>query len=209
MAWSKVIPIGVVLVAIGFAGGYFYGENKTRKAMAPEHLVGDKYKVVRTPGGMLEVSTLIKHETLAWQTSWTCPLGLCNGLPNSLSQISAVAHYTYRVSLAEYWILEKMSDQPLKYRLKAPKLEPKLPVAVSLSSIRVNKDNGNLISPSGPDQQKMQNYLQQALAQRAMDPSYIKVQSNDAVKTIEEFARKWMSADGEKISDKAVIEVIL
>ena len=42
-----------------------------------------------------------------------------------------------------------------------------------------------------------------------MDPSYIKVQSNDAVKTIEEFARKWMSADGEKISDKAVIEVIL
>ena len=177
--------------------------------MAAEHLVGDKYKVVRTPGGMLEVSTLRKQETLAWQTSWTCPLDLdiCNKLPKSLSQISAEAHYTYRVSLAEYWVLEKISDQPLRYRLKAPKLEPKLPVAVSLSSIRESK-SGELISPSGPDLQKMQSYLEQELEKRAMNSTYIKVQSNAAAKTIEEFARKWMSDDGQKISDKADIEVV-
>jgi hypothetical protein len=175
--------------------------------MAAEHLVGDKYKVVRTPGGMLEVSTLRKQETLAWQTSWTCPLGVCNSLPKSLSQISAEAHYTYRVSLAEYWVLEKISDQPLRYRLKAPKLEPKLPVAVSLSSIRESK-SGELISPSGPDLQKMQSYLEQELEKRAMNSTYIKVQSNAAAKTIEEFARKWMSDDGQKISDKADIEVV-
>lgn len=209
MAWRKVIPIGVVLVAIGFAGGYFYGEQKTRGAMAAEHLVGDKYKVVRTPGGMLEVSTLRKQETLAWQTSWTCPLDLdiCNKLPKSLSQISAEAHYTYRASLAEYWVLEKISDQPLRYRLKAPKLEPKLPVAVSLSSIRENK-NGDLISPSGPDLQKMQTYLEQELAKRAMSSNYIQVQSEAAAKTIEEFARKWMSDDGQMIAENAVIEVV-
>jgi len=207
MIWRKVIPAGMTLVVLSFVGGYFYGEHKTRGSMTAEHLVGDKYKVVRTPGGMLEVSTLRKQETLAWQTSWTCPLGVCNSLPKSLSQISAEAHYTYRVSLAEYWVLEKISDQPLRYRLKAPKLEPKLPVAVSLSSIRESK-SGELISPSGPDLQKMQSYLEQELEKRAMNSTYIKVQSNAAAKTIEEFARKWMSDDGQKISDKADIEVV-
>ena len=54
----------------------------------------------------------------------------------------------------------------------------------------------------------MQTYLEHELAKRAMNSTYIQVQSAAAAKTIEEFARKWMSDDGQKISEKAGIEVV-
>ncbi len=206
MAWRKVIPIGMVLVAIGFAGGYFYGEYRTKEAMAAEHLVGDKYKVVRTPGGMLEVSTLRKQETIARKTSWKCPLDLCDGIPKTTTQISAEAHYTYRVALAEYWVLEKVSEEPVRYRLKAPRLEPKLPVAVSLSTIR-EQSNEKIITPSGPTLQEMQTYLEKELSIRAVDTAYLQAATEAAAKTVEEFAKKWMKDDGQMIDEKAKIEV--
>jgi hypothetical protein len=194
-------------VLLFFAAGYFLGSYKTREAIGSEHLAADKYRVVRTPGGMLEVSTLSKQEKISRQTSWTCPLDLCSKLPKTTSEISAEVHYTYRVPLAEYWVLEKISDEPLRYRLKAPKLEPKLPVAVSLSTIR-ESSNKEIISPSGPVLQKMLPYLGQELANRAVTAPYIQAQNDAAAKTIEEFARKWMSADGERILADAKIEIV-
>lgn len=155
----------------------------------------------------MEVSTVQKEESFAWQTSWTCPANLCGFLPSSSSQISAVAHYTYRIPLAEYWVLEKISSEPLGYRLKVPKLEPKLPVTVSLPTIRII-NSGSVFSPSGPTQQKMQAYMQPQLESRAKSPTYLQAQQQDAAKTIEEFARKWMRDGEDKIPDSAAIEIV-
>lgn len=202
--WRIIGLFGLVLLIGAFVAGYLFGAYKTEKDLS---LIVDRYKVVRTPGGMLEVSTLQKTEAFAWQTSWTCPANICGFLPTSSSQISAEVHYTYRIPLAEYWVLEKTSDAPLRYRLKVPKLEPKLPVTVSLPTIRI-LNSGSVFSPSGPTQQKMQTYMQPQLETKAMSASYMQVQNAAAVKTVEEFARKWMR-DGEvKIPDNAIIEVV-
>ncbi len=130
--WRLIGGTVVVLFGVTFAAGYFYGSYRTGKSLEQKILVGDRYRVVRTPGGMLEVSTFQKGESFSWQTSWNCPSNLCGFLPSSSSQISAEAHYTYRIPLAEYWVLERVGNVPLKYQLKVPKLEPKLPVTVSL-----------------------------------------------------------------------------
>lgn len=204
----RVIGVSLaVLLCATFVAGYFYGGYKTRKDLEPLILVGERYKVVRTPGGLLEVSTVQKEESFAWQTSWICPANLCGFLPSSSSQISAIAHYTYRIPLAEYWVLEKVSSEPLRYRLKVPKLEPKLPVTVSLPTIRII-NSGSVFSPSGPTQQKMQTYMQPQLERRANSPTYLKAQQQDAEKTVEEFARKWMRDGEDKIPDSAAIEIV-
>ena len=96
---------------------------------------------------------------------------------------------------------------PLGYRLKVPKLEPKLPVTVSLPTIRII-NSGSVLSPSGPTQQKMQAYMQPQLESRAKSPTYLQAQQQDAAKTIEEFARKWMRDGEDKIPDSAAIEIV-
>lgn len=202
-----VISLAMLLLCTTFVGGYLYGGYKSRKDLEPLLLVGERYKVVRTPGGLLEVSTIKKNESFAWETSWTCPANLCGYLPSSSSEISAEVHYTYRIPLAEFWVLEKISSEPMRYRLKVPRLEPKLPVTVSLPTIRVT-DRGSVFSPSGPSQQKMQTNMQPILESRAKSKAYIQAQQQEAAKTVEEFARKWMR-DGEyKIPDRAAIEIV-
>jgi len=203
--WRVIGVFAAVLLGLAVAGGYLYGSHKTRNE--PSYLVGDRYRVVRTPGGLLEVATLQKQESFAWQTSWTCLANLCGSLPSSSSQISADVHYTYRIPLAAHWVLEKVSNDPLQYRLQVPKLEPKLPVAVSLPSIRIT-NSGSVFSPSGPTQQRMQTYMEPLLESRAKSAEYLRVQEANARKTVEEFARKWMRDGESKIPSTATIEVV-
>lgn len=68
--WRIIGTLLAMLLSATFVAGYFYGGYKTRKDLEPLVLVGERYKVVRTPGGMLEVSTVQKEESFAWQTSW-------------------------------------------------------------------------------------------------------------------------------------------
>jgi hypothetical protein len=108
-------------------------------------------------------------------------------------------------------VLEKISDQPIRYRLNVPKLQPQLPVTTDLSTIRVVHDTG-ILAPSGPDQQKMQTYIQPELEIKANSREYISATQSEAEITIKEFARKWMREHGEdgdsKIPEAAVIDVI-
>lgn len=201
--WRVIGASLTVLLCATFFAGYFYGGYKTRQ----DPSFGDQFKVVRTPGGLLEVNTVQKQESFAWQVAWVCPANLCGFLPVANSQISAIAHYTYRIPLAAHWVLEKVSNEPLRYRLKVPKPEPKLPVTVDLRSIRVI-NSGPLFAPAGPAQQKMQAYMQPQLAVLAQSSDYLKAQEPDARKTVEEFVRKWIRDGDTKIPSNAAIEVV-
>lgn len=205
--WRVIGVALVVLLCAAFAGGYFYGDDKARKELEPKILACEGIKVVRTPGGLVEVATWVKQESLAWNIAWECPFNLCKFLPTAHSQISAEVRYIYRIPLAEHWVLEKISDTPLRYRLKVPKLEPQLPVTVNLSTIRLFH-NGAMFAPAGLAQQQMQGYMQPELNKRATSASYVKVVQKDAEKTVKEFAKKWMRERDVKIDDSAEIEVV-
>lgn len=109
--------------------------------------------------------------------------------------------------MSKYWVLEKVTNEPLRYKLEVPKVEPQLPVTIDLTTIRVI-NNGGVFAPGGPNQQKMQNYMQVQLEKRASAATYIETQKAEAVKTIEEFARKWMRDRDLRIPESAKIEVV-
>lgn len=203
---KKVAIVSFLLVSIGsFAGGYLYGQHRTSLAMMDNYLVGDKYRIIRTSGGMLEVSTMKKQETFARKTSWECPGKLCESLPASITSVSGVASYTYRIPLADHWVLEKKS--PLSYLLQVPRLEVKTPVAIDLASIQIS-NAGSLLSPSGPSQSAMQTYMQPLVNERGQSSEYVALQKAAATKTVQEFAIKWLRDGDTRLPEGATIEVV-
>lgn len=202
---KKVLVVLVLFTSIAlFGGGYLYGKYRTSQAMMDNYMVGDKYRVVRTVGGMLEVATVIKPETFEWKTSWTCPVR-CQTLPASISKVSGVAHYSYRIALADHWVLEKKDQKT--YVLKVPRLELKTPVAIDLATVRV-VSAGSLLAPSGPGQTAMQTQMQPLVNERGQSPDYLAAQKEKATKTVQEFALKWLRERDAVLPEGAVIEVI-
>ncbi len=213
--------LGVVFVLIvGFLAGFFIAQNRagaeidalTNKIRTLE-LQADKYKIVRTQGGELLVGKLVKPESMAWQVSWDCyllPAAICKLLGGATAQISGQVHYSYKVPLSGFWVLERVDggavSEASKYRLKVPIPRADLPVAIDLSSIRVNYQ-GNLAAPSPPDQPIMQKRMQPEMNSRANAAPYLQAIDDDVKKTVEEFARKWMRDGDSRIPEGAAIEV--
>lgn len=206
--------LGVVFIAVvSVLGGYYFGQYRTKAEMAPFVLQADKFKIVRTQGGELLVGKLVKPESMAWQVSWDCyflPVAICKLLGGGTAQIFGQVHYSYKVPLSGFWVLERVDGggvtEPPKYRLRVPQPRADLPVAIDLSSIKVNH-NGTLTAPSLPNQPVMQNRMQPEMNSRANAAPYLQAIEEDAKKTVGEFARKWMRDGDFKIPEGAVIEV--
>lgn len=147
--------------------------------------------VLRTPGGMLEVATIVKNEEFGWQASYTCPVVDCGQLlGHTVSRIRVPVHYVYRVPLAQQWELRLRDGE---YVLALPPPEPKLPPAMDTSKAEI-QTNGNWSSPSPVETtQGMLRNIVPELNRRALRPEYLALQRAVAEKTVAEFARKWMA----------------
>lgn len=206
--------LGVVFVAaVCLLGGYLFGQYRTRAEMGSLVLQADKYRIVRTQGGELLVGKLVKPESMAWQVTWDCyilPAAFCKLFGGGIAQISGEVHYSYKVPLSGFWVLERVdgrvATEPPKYLLKVPSPRADFPVAVDLSSIKVNYQ-GKLMAPSPPDQPVLQKRMQPEMNNRANAATYLHAIDSDAKKTVEEFARKWMRDGDFKIPEGAAIEV--
>ena len=153
----------------------------------------DEILVLRTPGGMLEASTLVKNEVFAWSTKHNCPLIDCDDfLGATISEIRIPVHYTYRIPLPESWILKSRDTH---YELVVPIEEPKLPVAIDFKMEL--KTNRGWLSPSTQGNRvSLLRQLGPELARRSIQKHYIDAQRDEAQKTIAEFAGKWMKEQG-------------
>ena len=146
--------------------------------------------VLRTPGGLLEVSHLVKIEEFAWQTTYTCPLVDCGKwLGSTVSRIRVPAHFVYRVPLAESWTMKLEGGS---YVLTVPRPQLLKPVAIDSTRLEIQTSRGWL-APDGPaNVQAMLRSFGPVLEVRGEDPAYQKAQQAEAEKTIREFAAKWM-----------------
>jgi len=150
-----------------------------------------RVRIVRTPGGMLELATLQKVEDFGWQVTHTCPLIDCGELlGKTTSEIRVTAHYTYRIRLAPEWTLRFDKDH---YELVVPTLEAKLPVAFDTSAMQIRTEKGSWLSPAaGPNREAVVRHLGDELARRAERADYKRLSEQVAAATVAEFARKWM-----------------
>lgn len=152
--------------------------------------------IVRTPGGLLQVSTVEKVEEFGWKTSWQCPLLDCSGLmPQTVSRIKVRASYVYVVPLAAEWKLEWKGD---RYELRVPPLQLQEPVGFATQDLQVQTE-ASWASPSvAGNRENLLRNLGPELASRGRQLEYLQAQRAAAARTVEEFARKWMREQGLK-----------
>lgn len=171
-----------------------YAINPTTSETKITRLAKDEIVVVRTPGGMLEVSTLIKNEEFGWSTKHTCPFINCGDLLKAtISDIRVPVHYTYRIPLSENWTLKPKATH---YELVVPMEEPKLPVAIDFTKMEMRTSKGWLSPNERENRESLLRQLGPELARRSTQKHYIEAQREASQNTIVEFSDKWMKEQG-------------
>ena len=188
-AWRRAA--WMLPLALAIAAAAYVGWNRGTREEAATVLDPARVRVLRTPGGLLEVATLQKVEEFGWQVSHVCPLIDCGELlGKTTSEIAVTAHYTYRIPLARELTLHFRGDH---YELVVPPLEAKTPVAFDTETMRIRTEKGGWLSPSaGPNREAVVRHLGAELARRAQRPEYEQLARASAAATVAEFARKWM-----------------
>jgi hypothetical protein len=148
----------------------------------------DEVMVMRTPGGLLEVSRI--HATEEFDTRFVHTLvGMRVG--ETVPRIRVPAVYRYHIELAPEWRVLRTSDT---FTVVAPPVRPSLPVAVDLS--RMEKDASGtwvLLPFTGSDAlDDLERQLSARLASKAVMPAYVELQREHARRTVAEFVRKWL-----------------
>ena len=183
----------IAAISVGVAGALLYVRGMPWRSTGEQVRMLDPVQVVvlRTPGGFLEVSTLMKNEEFRWRSSYTCMGQDCGGLLGErIGQIRVPVHYTYRIPLAETWTLTLDGDA---YVLSVPAPQPLLPPGIETQKAEITSERGGLVAPPAAGNQAMLlKNLGPELAQRAQRIEYLNQQMPAAKKTVQEFAEKWM-----------------
>ena len=182
-------------VLLGVAAVAWHQSGKRSPEERVEILDPAKVQMIRTPGGLLEVSAMEKVEEIGWRTSWDCPIVDCSGLPQTVSKIRIKAHYAYQIALAEQWRLEPEGDH---YKLTVPPLQLRQPVAFDTQGMEIETKAGVFSPAAAPNREKAIRHIGPELAQRGATAAYLDAQQRTAEKTVREFAQKWMFEQGKK-----------
>lgn len=192
MPTSRLLLIGVILVGlIGAAAALFFPKTKEK---AEPILAKDEILILRTPGGMLEVATLVRNEEFRWSTEYNCPLVDCGSLlGKTISDVRVPVHYTYRIPLAKEWSL---TVKDVHFELVVPNLEPKLPAAIEVAKLEIRTDTKWFSPSKTPHRESVIRNLGPEFDRRATQSKYVDAIRDDAKKAVAEFATKWMIEQG-------------
>ncbi|MGJ7497825.1 hypothetical protein ACSFA8_22470 [Variovorax sp. RT4R15] len=183
----KVVAIVGAFAAL-LAGGLLFSSREEKVVLLdPAQVV-----VLRTPGGYLEVATLVRNEEFRWRSSYTCLGRPCPEIfGQRIGTIRVPVHYTYRIPLADSWTLAPDGDV---YVLSVPPPIPLLPPGLDTGKADFMTERGGILPPSASgNQANLLRNLGPELAERAQRIEYIKQQIPSAEKTVREFAERWMA----------------
>lgn len=187
-----VAATAVILVIAAAAWQRFGGPGSSERVGL---LDPARVEIIRTPGGLLEVSAMEKVEEFGWRTSWDCPLVDCSVLPSTVSKVRVRAHYVYQVPLAAEWRMELEGDH---YRLRIPAPQLRRPVAFDTGTMQIETQHGVFSPAAAPNRENAIRHIGPELAHRGAAPAYLNAQQPAAEKTVREFAQKWMLEQGRK-----------
>ena len=180
-------PFLLICLLVGIAanatlfGWQLRGPAQTRVTTATSTAV-----VMRTPGGLLEVSTITAEERFDSSTTHTI-LGVPVG--TTIAQVRVPAVYRYHIPLAKDWTL-RQTGQALV--VVAPAVQPSLPVAIDLS--KLESFSSGLWSPltGAGALTALQRSITATLATKASTPERIVLQREAARQTVTDFVHKWV-----------------
>ena len=186
---AVLVGLALVLVAVAVTIRLSGQKEHSLPVLAKDEIV-----ILRTPGGMLEVTTLVRNEEYLWSTEHTCgPIDCGTLFGKTISEVRVPVHYTYRIPLAAEWNMKLVGDH---FELAVPKPEPKLPAAIEVKKLQIRTDT-TWFSPNKADhRESVVHNLGPEFDRRAKRKNYLDAQREDARKTVAEFAQKWMLAQG-------------
>jgi len=142
--------------------------------------------VMRTPGGLLEVSTITAEERFDSSTNHTV-LGVL--LAKTVAQIRVPTVYRYHIPLAKEWNIRVSGNTLI---VVAPPVQPSLPVAIDTG--KLESFSSGLWSPiTGSEAMaSLQRSITAKLGEKAASQQLILMQREAARLTLGEFVQKWV-----------------
>jgi hypothetical protein len=179
-AVSALLIVGIAANAALFAW-QLRSPAETRAAASTEKRV-----VMRTPGGLLEVSSIAAEERFD-STTTHAVLGVPVG--KTVAQVRVPAVYRYHIALAKDWTFRSTGNALV---VIAPPVRPTLPVAIDTAKLEALASG--IWSPlTGSDAiASLQKSITATLATKASTPDLIAVQREAARQTVTEFVQKWV-----------------
>lgn len=180
------IPTGILIVSLAanglFAYAYFHRdiqpEIRTQVVDAP--------LVMRTKGGLLEVSTV--KATEQFETTKDHKL-LGVPIAKTIARIRVPAVYRYHIELAPEW---KIIHRDNRFFVVTPPVKPSLPVAIDTGKLEKESLGAWSYFTEGAVLEPLQRSITQSLAGKSISPRYIELQRETARKTVSEFIEKWL-----------------
>jgi hypothetical protein len=157
------------------------GSGATRTAQSSGERI-----VMRTPGGLLEVSTVTAEERFDSSTEHTV-LGVPVG--RTVASVRVPTVYRYHVPLASEWTIRQGGDALI---VVAPKVRPTLPVAIDTG--RMEAFSAGVWSPFTGEAAvaALRRSISERLEKKAGSPELLLLQRESARHTVTEFVRKWV-----------------
>ena len=142
--------------------------------------------VMRTPGGLLEVSTITSEERFDSTTSHTI-LGVPVG--KTVAQIRVPTVYRYHIPLAKDWSIRSIEETLV---VVAPAVRPSLPVAIDTG--KLEGFTSGLWSPlTGTNElSALQKSITASLGAKAATAPLILLQRESARRTVSDFVQQWV-----------------
>jgi hypothetical protein len=189
---GRLLPL---LAVLGVGGAIALGYSEPTSDSAVSAILGpvrsaprSEVIVLRTPGGLLEVSRIhttevfdatIKHTVFGIEIGETMP------------RIRLPAVFRYHIELAPEWRVVRTDGV---FTVVAPRVRPSLPVAVDFAGLQKDVAGTWILLPftSTDDLNTLERSITTTLARKAGSRDYIDRQREDARETVQEFARKWL-----------------
>jgi hypothetical protein len=176
----------VVLVSLGLNAAMLWHALRAPERTEVQLQSPDRLEVIRTKGGLLQVSTIRSPETFQASTDHTF-LGI--DLGQTTTQIRVPAVFNYHIELAREWPVTVKGDTVI---VIAPPVRPTLPVAIDTAKLeRFAAGTWSLFTGTA-ELDRLQRSITQTLAVKAATPSYVQFQREAARQTVAEFARQWL-----------------
>ncbi len=147
----------------------------------------DHVEVIRTKGGLLQVSTIRSPETF----SATKPHSILGfDLGATTTSIRVLATYHYHIDLAPEWKVRVRPDGSVV--VIAPPVKATLPVAIDTATLERRSHGLWSMLTGTAEQDALQRTITETLGKKADSPSYVDFQRAAARKTVTDFVDKWL-----------------
>jgi hypothetical protein len=204
-----LIPLVLALCA---GAALMYGYSKlhgllpwSRAGTEVHSSLGNEILVMRTSGGLLEVSQIRATEQFDTKFVYSV-LGVKVG--ETIPHIRVPAVYRYHIELAPHWTVLRTDDV---FTVITPPVRPSLPVAVDLKHMEKDVGGTWLLVPLNQedDLDALGREITEVLAQKAGSPVYLQLQRDAARRTVTEFVKKWLVTQQPwKVAKQPTIEVV-